>query len=136
MRFAMRTGYEVNMKLSAEELQALRVLEEGLWRGEIRFDEERMEEVLAPDFFEFGRSGRIYSREDTLGIPRQEIPATLPLVDFKARLLSDNVAQVTYTSIVHYEHGEERALRSSIWFRTDSGWKLRFHQGTAVPIVP
>ena len=34
----------------------LQRLEEELWREETRFDLSRMEEVIAEDFFEFGRS--------------------------------------------------------------------------------
>ena len=124
------------MELSSEELQTLMVLEEGLWRAEIRFDQKRMAAILAPDFFEVGRSGQVYSRADILRSPRQPIPAKLPLLDFKARLLSKDVAQVTYISHVEYEQGEERALRSSIWSRTSGGWELRFHQGTPMPLAP
>ena len=47
-------------ELTAEDLQLLQCLEEELWREETRFDVSRMEEVIAEDFFEFGRSGRIY----------------------------------------------------------------------------
>jgi hypothetical protein len=57
----------------------------------------------------------------------------LPLPEFKVRLIHADVAQVTYVSTVATEHGEERALRSSIWSRTSGGWKLRFHQGTPIP---
>ena len=122
------------MELSNQDRQDLERLEEGLWRTEVRFDLQRMDDILAEDFFEFGRSSRIYTRADTLEIPTWPIKATLPLVNFKARLLSAGVAQVTYISILTYDAGEERALRSSIWSRTPAGWKLRFHQGTAVPL--
>ena len=121
------------MELSNQDCKNLELLEEGLWRSEVRFDLKRMDEILAPDFFEFGRSGRAYTREDTLGIPAQPINAKLPLRDFKARLLDTNVAQVTYVSAVTYEGVEELARRSSIWSRTEHGWQLRFHQGTAIP---
>lgn len=46
---------------------------------------EDWEVLLAEDFFEFGNSGRIYPREDTLTVPRQPIEAVLPLPDFDAR---------------------------------------------------
>ena len=92
-----------------------------------------MDDILAPDFFEFGRSGRVYRREDTLEVPTQPINAKLPLMDFKARLLDSNVAQVTYISAVTYQGVEELAHRNSIWSRTEHGWRLRFHQGTAIP---
>src|SRR5687768_10206192 len=50
--------------LTDEECEALRKLEEELWREETRFDLRRMREIIAEDFFEFGMSGRFYRRED------------------------------------------------------------------------
>jgi hypothetical protein len=118
------------MELSVEEREQLQRLEEELWREETRFDSAYMERVIAADFFEFGRSGRVYQRSDTLSAPRQPIAAVIPLSDFKARLLSQDVAQVTYNSQVTYNGVVEKARRSSIWSRTADGWALRFHQGT------
>lgn len=120
----------MEIELSTEEREQLQRLEEDLWRAETRFDIAYMEQVIAGDFFEFGRSGRVYQRSDTLSVPGQPIQAVLPLPDFKARLLSENVAQVTYNSQVTYNGVVEKARRSSIWSRTPEGWLLRFHQGT------
>jgi hypothetical protein len=116
--------------LTDDEAETLRRLEEELWRDETRFDRRRMEEVIAEDFFEFGRSGRVYRREDTLAIPRSPIQAVLPLPDFAARPLGPDVAQVTYNSAVTYGGVVQHARRSSIWSRAGTGWVLRFHQGT------
>ena len=116
--------------LSSEERETLRKLEEELWGEATRFDPRRMNELIAADFFEYGRSGRVYRREDTLAVPRQPIDAQLPLAHFRARLLSPEIAQVTYDSAVTYDGVVEHARRSSIWSRTPSGWELRFHQGT------
>ena len=121
------------MELSGEDLKTLEVLEEGLWRSDVRLDPQRMDLILAPDFFEFGRSGRVYRRADILAVPAQPIDARLPLREFRARLLDSDVVQVTYVSVVTYEGVEEIANRSSIWTRNAHGWQLRFHQGTAVP---
>ena len=117
-------------ELTAEDRQLLQRLEEELWREETRFDVSRMEEVIAEDFLEFGRSGRIYQRADTLAVPSTPIEAVIPLPDFDARLLAEGVAQVTHNSVVTYGENIEKARRSSIWTRSSSGWKLRFHQGT------
>jgi hypothetical protein len=92
----------------------LHKLEEELWREETRFDRRRMEEVIAGDFFEFGRSGRVYRRQDTLDMPRGPIDAVLPLANFRARLLAPGVAQVTYDSAVTYAGVVQHARRSSI----------------------
>ena len=118
------------MEPSKQDRDTLERLELELWRAETRFDRKRMDEVIAPDFFEFGRSGRIYQREDTLAIPGGTINAVIPLPDFNARLLHPDVAQVTYNSAVTYDGVVQRARRSSIWSRTPDGWMLRFHQGT------
>jgi hypothetical protein len=105
-------------------------LEEELWREETRFDIPYMEQVLAEDFFEIGRSGRIYRRQETLAVSRQPIDAILPLPGFDVRLLTEDVAQVTYNSVITYDGVLERGRRSSIWSCTPSGWVIRLHQGT------
>ena len=121
------------MELSTQDEEDLQLFEEGLWRTETRFDSRWMDDVLAPDFFEFGRSGRVYGRQDTLETEAQPIDAELPLADLRVRLLDSNIAQVTYVSAVTYDGVQELANRSSIWSRTENGWRLRFHQGTAIP---
>ena len=90
--------------------------------------------ALADDFFEIGRSGRSYTRAQTLAVPAQPIHADLPLAGFRVHQISPTVAHTTYVSVVRYET-EERAARSSIWTRADDAhpWKLRFHQGTPLP---
>ena len=118
------------MKISSQDRETLEDLEEELWRKETRFDTHRMKEIIADDFFEFGRSGRIYQRQATLTAISQTIDAVLPLPEFHVRLLNENTAQVTYNSAVKYDGVVEYARRSSIWSRTISGWILRFHQGT------
>lgn len=101
-----------------------------MWREETRFDMAFMERALAPDFFEFGRSGRTYTRRQILDFPRESIAARLPLEDFRVRLLDVNTAQLTYNSKVRYQDVLEYGRRSSIWSRSGNTWVLRFHQGT------
>ena len=109
-------------------------LEESLWRKEIRNDRAVMEQLLADDVTEFGRSGRIWRRVDLLG-PVESLDAALPLADFAVRMLDDTTALVTYISQVRRHGGSfEYARRSSIWSNRSTGWVLRFHQGT--PFVP
>jgi hypothetical protein len=66
-------------------------LEHALWRAHTRFDPEFMERVLAEDFAEFGRSGRVYARADTLAVTGETIEAHLR--DFKLSMLADDVAR-------------------------------------------
>jgi len=105
-------------------------LEECMWRAETRFDLAFMERTLAPDFFEFGRSGRAWTREQILDMAGRRIDAVLPLPNLQVRLLDADTAQLTYDSEVSFDGVVEHAHRSSIWSRTAGGWVLRFHQGT------
>ncbi|HUI31881.1 MAG TPA: DUF4440 domain-containing protein [Candidatus Acidoferrales bacterium] len=119
------------MQISREDFEAVKELEESMWRSETRFDRDYMERVLSPDFFEFGRSGRVYKREDTLAAPAQKINAKLPLKDFRIHPITEDVVLVTYITEV-IGNKLEMGNRSSIWIRTPKGWRLRFHQGTPV----
>ena len=109
------------------DTEEFRILEESLWRAETRFDRDYLQRVLHPDFFEFGRSGRIWTRDDTLTAEPSSIDARL--ADFAVRPLGDDAVLVTYTSYVRHEQMDV-GRRSSIWVHVGSSWQLRFHQGT------
>ena len=116
--------------LSEADLKELTRLEECMWRDETRFDTEFMERHLAPDFFEFGRSGRTYTRAQTLAVGPQSASAVIPLPNLTIRLLAPDVAQLTYYSVVTFGDDTEHGRRSSIWTRSNGTWVMRFHQGT------
>ncbi|PJJ99621.1 DUF4440 domain-containing protein [Lysobacteraceae bacterium NML03-0222] len=120
---------------SPADVAVLIALEEAMWRAETRFDPKFMQQHLAADFIELGRSGRRYSRAQCLAAPPQTIGCRLPLSNLELRLLDADTAQLLYDSIVTRETGElEYTHRSSLWTRTANGWVMRFHQGT--PFVP
>ena len=119
------------MNLSVEVAAELRTLEESLWLTESRFDKNYIEQLFAPDFFEFGCSGRTYNREQLINVARQKIDAKLPLSNFEVHILDAATVLVTYVSEVKYEM-LEKANRSSIWSKTSGGWQIRFHQGTLI----
>jgi hypothetical protein len=113
----------------------LRTLEESLWLPESRFDREHLEAMLAVDFREYGRSGRVYGRDEILASPPIPFEATLPLPDFQARMIGSDVALVTYRSELRSGDTLETANRCSIWHHEADGWRLEFHQGTPTPQV-
>lgn len=119
--------------MTADELDLLQRLEESLWRPETRWDREYMERTLAPEFVEFGRSGRIWSRDQILATPPMPLEAKLPLPDFGFTLVTADVALVTYRSQV-LQPEPLHANRSSLWRREAGTWRMVFHQGT--PIEP
>lgn len=124
----------MSLVVSEEDRAMLTQLEENMWREVTRFDIRFQETFFAPDFLEFGRSGRVYTRDQVIRNVAQPIQAVLPLPDLAIRLLDENTAQLTYNSAVTYDGVVEHARRSSIWSRTKDGWVMRFHQGT--PYVP
>jgi hypothetical protein len=105
-----------------------------MWQEQTRFDPAFQERYFAPDFFEFGRSGRVYSRSQLVFTEHRPIRAVIPLPNLAIRRIDEHTAQVTYDSHVTYGGVVEHGRRSSIWSRTSSGWVMRFHQGT--PYVP
>ncbi len=118
--------------ISPQDLDELQQLEESLWITHTRFDRAYMERILSPDFVEFGRSGKVYGREEAVSTVYRDIRCTLPLKHFSAQGIEANVYLVTYVSEVMGDGEVLVANRSSIWLKTPEGWKLRFHQGTPV----
>jgi len=109
-------------------------LETSLLQPEIRSSREKLDVLLAEDFIEFGSSGSVYHKSDTL----QNLTTTTDIVvyelsDFEAKELSENfVLTIFKTKRTINDTDVVISLRSSIWKRTDSVWQMFFHQGTPV----
>ena len=92
-------------------------------------------DLLDDDFVEFGRSGAVYTKAETVAalIAGDEVVRwATDLADFATRFLSADLALVTYVSFRRYGEGrtDHRSLRSSVWRRRDGQWRMVFHQGT------
>ena len=124
----------VTQELSNADRAELTRLEEAMWQQATRFALKFQASRFAEDFFEFGRSGRVYERHQIILQSENAIEAKIPLPDLNIRLLDINTAQITYNSLVVHEGIVNHSRRSSIWSRTVEGWVMRFHQGT--PYVP
>ena len=99
-----------------------------MWSEEKRFDLPFQEARFAADFMEFGRSGRTYTRAQIICTDCSPIDAKLK--NLIVHELDSAAALLTYESEAKFGNEVEHALRSSVWVRTGSGWKMRFHQGT------
>ena len=112
----------------------LQSLEVALHQPAGRGDAARLDQLLHPEFVEFGRSGTVYSRADMFAhLLAEDAPATIVADDFALRSLGASVALLTYRSAHRTDDGTlmRHTLRTSIWLRTDAGWQMSFHQGTA-----
>ncbi|WP_426131658.1 DUF4440 domain-containing protein [Pararhizobium sp. PWRC1-1] len=107
----------------------LRQLEERLHDPQVRGSAFLTGELLDEDFSEFGSSGQAYGRADTIAALVAEAGQAGPPVsseNYQLKRLSETVALLTYETATE----ERRVLRLSIWRRTNSEWRLAFHQGT------
>ena len=124
------------MIATPDDIEALSALEESLWRPETRYDLAHQDAIFAPDCVEFGRSGKRFARIELIAGAGRNFRAELPLPLFQVRMLSADVALVTYRSKIYADHKSgrtcEMANRSSLWVRTGDSWRLHFHQGTPV----
>jgi hypothetical protein len=111
-----------------ESLQ--RKLETDLLDPDVRRDTERVAALLAEQYCEFGSSGRIYTKQETLDALRSEQPVRFSVTDLSVTMLAAGAALVTYRAT---RQGEStQSLRSSVWIMRDGRWQMLFHQGTRV----
>jgi hypothetical protein len=117
-------------------LATLAALECELHHPGARCSRQRLEALLHPDFREVGRSGQSYDRETVIRYlaehgGRTEVVAT----DHAVHAIGHDAALLTYRSGPRHADGRvaTKALRSSLWVRTASGWQLLYHQGTPAP---
>ena len=64
-----------------------------------------------------------------------ETPADISMVDFRIKMLSADVALITYRAVWRRATDVQTScsLRSSLWVMRDDRWQIVFHQGTRVP---
>ncbi|MFC7365570.1 MULTISPECIES: DUF4440 domain-containing protein [Bhargavaea] len=105
-------------------------LEQELLDNSVRKDPARFGPLLDECFFEFGQSGRRFSKADCLA------DGTLGSVDL--RISHFGLHPIGEGSVLAVYRTEDRetgktANRSSIWKSDGICWKMIFHQGTPVP---
>lgn len=107
-------------------------LEKQLHSSEVRSDPSRIATLLCPDFYEFGSSGKVWTREAILkSLPAEDGKTKIESRDYKATSFSEDVVLVTYISVRVTEGKDtQEFLRSSIWRNHSGNWKMAFHQGT------
>lgn len=86
-----------------------------------------LDEMLADDFKEFGKSGLVYNKQDILSRLPNEEPKEFNAKYFEVKSLGDTAYLINFRTL---ESGIE-VLRSSIWISIDGRLQMVFHQGTA-----
>lgn len=90
------------------------------------------ERAVAPEYWEVGATGRRYSREFILKTFRAFPPMVggddLDCRDFGLLQLGPETYLLTYT----LSQWDRLTRRATIWQRSPQGWRILYHQGTAV----
>lgn len=81
--------------------------------------------LIADDFEEFGKSGRVWNARFTREVLEGPPVASVSIVNFEVAELAEDVVLATYLTA-----GPPSVHRSSIWVRREGRWLVRFHQGT------
>ena len=93
---------------------------------------QRFEELVAPEFWEVGASGRRYSREFVLGVlcSRQRDPSEddWKTSEFHVSEVAPDIYLLTYT----LQQPGRITRRMTLWRRVGGQWKAVYHQGTVV----
>ena len=97
-------------------------LELRLLERETRRRPEEVERLLHPEFREFGESGTVWDRESIVAALAADPGGGFTASDVRATEVAGGVVLVTYAT--------GASLRSSLWVRSDDGWRVLFHQGT------
>jgi hypothetical protein len=128
MEPTLSTGHDLLRVL--EELKSREPIFHRPEFGTTRADYESM---MHADFWEVGASGRRYSREYVLAEleERRQHPGddVWETSEFDCRELAPGLYLLTYTLI---QNKIRKTRRTTLWQRTEVGWKIMFHQGTIV----
>lgn len=101
-------------------------LESLLLSAGARNDVELLEMLIHHDFYEIGRTGKYWEREEVIRV-LNTIPDQVQGVAFDRVVeLGPGVAHVRFRT----EDAAGVVHRSSIWMYEDNRWQQRYHQGT------
>lgn len=121
--------------MNTEELRSeIFELEFTLQKPVNRQSSAKLEELLADQFVEFAADGKRYDKKEIISsLAEEEGQTNFEMTDFRVMELSDSVVLATYNATKITSGKEEgESLRSSIWEKKESGWRMIFHQGTTI----
>lgn len=111
-------------------IELLLKLEMSLWINETRGNFTYMNQVLHPEFLEYGKSGRVYNKEEILKDMDVQINSVFPFPNLNVKQVDDNTYLVTYQSVLQNGATREICNRSSIWISNGEKLQIIHHQGT------
>ncbi|HYN35131.1 MAG TPA: nuclear transport factor 2 family protein, partial [Ilumatobacteraceae bacterium] len=97
-----------------------------------RLDPRRVAALLADDFIEIGKSGRVWSRDEIVAALAAEPGMDgVTVGPMSGQRIAAGLVLVRYTT--HHPGSRAAVHRSGWWRQTTTGWRCCFHQATVVP---
>jgi ribonuclease HI len=103
-----------------------------LLSDEVRHDPARWQRLVHPDFFQYGFGGSEITFDDLDEHFAKPLEGRVEMEVVSAQHLTDDVV------LVRWKGRSPKGVvnRGSVWLRTDSGWRLRYQQGTRAEAGP
>jgi ribonuclease HI len=115
--------------------EQIKKLEETLLQRHTRADREMLAMLLHDEFEEIGASGDICTKNNAIQwLLREDDAIQWSLTDYRVRQLADDMVLATYCAHkADLKTGAaKQSMRSSLWVKSNTGWAMRFHQGTNI----
>lgn len=117
----------------SQRFQTMLELEQQHLASSIRASAERLGALLSKDYFEFGASGKIWSRAGVIkSATREEGSTAYRIENYRVDRLGEHHVLATYELLTSDDNGVSRTLRSTVWRFEGGEWSMLFHQGTPV----
>jgi hypothetical protein len=122
----------MNSKIKASLFNQLIDAERQLLEPEIRQSAQALDGLLDDEFIEIAGNGVVFNKHQVLTRLPTEVVPQFYNQRFKGRMLSDDVAQLSYQAAYRRSARAEfhYSLRMSLWRKQGMQWKMVFHQGT------
>jgi hypothetical protein len=114
----------------AEVQRELMAREPIFHRPEFGTSRKDFEKIMAQDFWEITASGRRISREFVLDTLEKRYESATEDVWEIGDFFCQEIAPDNYLTTYTLFQGERITCRTTIWRRTNDGWKIVYHQGT------
>jgi hypothetical protein len=101
-----------------------------------------IDSIMAPEFFEIGASGRLYSRDFIIQTLEERFstsesqPDRFQTSEFHLLRVSADTWLLSYVLRQEIANAPRISRRTTLWKKTAEGWKILFHQGTLTDGVP
>jgi hypothetical protein len=107
-------------------------LETEFLQPEVRKSKERLNELLADNFYEIGESGSQYKKQDILNDLPKQTGEKYTIYNFNTVEISSGIVMATYLAEKEMASSNKKtfSLRTSLWQKRKEKWQIIFHQRT------